>query len=483
MDRIFKEIEEKLGESDDFTQKPLNIGMVKSKLLFFDGSVDTSYLSEFVIHPLLSPIFEFILTAHDAEELIDAGAVYTASQQTETEFEKIIVHMNKGRAVLYMEGASKFYIFEARNNASRSVTESSSESVTKGPKESFVERYRSNLSLIRSRLSSPDLIIEDMEIGKKSHTKVGIVYLSSTVSGKVLSNVKNALESLDIDFVSSVGVIEEALEGEKHSIVPQVLSTERPDRFCAAVNEGSVGIVIQGFPVTFLAPVTILHHISAPEDYARNHVIGSAIRILRYVMLVLSLVFPAFFVAVTGFHQEMLPTELLQSVMKAQTEVPFTGIVQMVMILITFEILIEAGLRMPQNIGQAVSIVGALVVGDAAVNAKIVSPITVIVAAISVIGTFALPDQDFSNALRFARLGLCLLVSLMGISGLALGIVFIVLNLSSVYSVGVPYLSPILSVSPPTKDTFLRSPFKDDKLRPQFAGNRDKIRLKDEKND
>ncbi len=479
MDKVYKQLSEKLMKSADFTEKDLTVGMVKGKLLFFDGSVDTAYLSEFVMQPLLASAFEFVLTAAEAEKLIDSGAMYTVAQTEETECDKLIVHMCKGRAVLYIEGASKMYVFEARNSASRSVTESSSESVTKGPKDSFVERYRSNLSLIRSRLSSPELVVEDIEVGRKSHTKIGIVYISSTVSEKVLNNVKTALKSLDIDYVSSVGIIEEALEGEKHSIIPQVLATERPDRFCAALNEGSVGVVIQGFPVTYLAPVTLLHHISAPEDYARNHIIGSCIRVLRYIMLILSLVFPAFFVAVTGFHQEMLPTELLQSVMKAQSEVPFTGIVQMVMILIAFEILIEAGLRMPQNIGQAVSIVGALVVGDAAVNAKIISPITVIVAAISVIGTFALPDQDLSNALRLARLGLCLLVALMGIAGLALGIVFIVLNLSSVYSAGVPYLSPVLSVSPPTKDTFMRRPFKEDKQRPEFADNRDKIRRKD----
>lgn len=478
MDKVYKQITEKLKASDDFTQKDLMIGLIKGKLMFFDGCVDAAYLSEFVIAPFHSEAFSFVLTAEEAVKLIDAGLVYSVNQDGETDCDKIIVQMCKGRAALYIEGADKIYIFEARNDVARTVAESTSESATKGPKDSFVERYRSNLSLIRNRLSSPDLIVEDIEVGKKSHTKIGIVYISSTVSQTVLENIRNSISGLDIDTVDGVGVIEEALDGEKRSIVPQVLATERPDRFCAAINEGSVGIVIEGFPITYLAPVTILHHISAPEDYARNNIIGSCIRILRYTMLIISLVFPAFFVAVTGFHQEMLPTELLLSVMKAQSEVPFTAVVQMVLILIAFEILIEAGLRMPQNIGQAVSIVGALVVGDAAVNAKIISPITVIVAAISVIGTFVLPDQDLSNALRLTRLILCFLVSLMGIAGLAIGIIFVVLNLSGVYSAGVPYLSPITSVSPPTKDTFVRRPFKEDKERPRFAGNKNTIRRK-----
>lgn len=476
-DEIFPAIVQKLSQSNDFKRKTIMIGdRFPAEILYFEGVVDSADIADFVVRPLAGRRFLRLRTLAQVRQALDTGGAFLLAQEADADEKKILGRLVNGHAVLYVPGLPDFYIFEARSQAVRSVQEPSGENVMKGGKDSFVERYRINVSLVRSRLSSPDLVVEEMTVGRVSQTTVGVVYLSTTANPAVVQLVRERLAALDIDSVDAVGIIEEALSGDRNSIFPQVFGTERPDRFCAAVNEGSVGVIIGGFPLAFVGPVSILNHIAAPEDYSRHHTVASAVRILRYVLLVIALVLPAFYLSIVSFHQEMLPTELTMSIIKSQLSVPFSDLLEIIILLVAFEILIEAGLRMPQNIGQAVSIVGGLVVGDAAVNAKIISPIVVIVVALAVISSFTIPDQDFSNAVRMLRFLFCIASAVFGLVGLVISFIALAIYMSRIESLGIPYLAPLLSTGRPTADTFRRRLFRADRRRPEYLGNRNSVR-------
>ena len=313
----------------------------------------------------------------------------------------------------------------------------------RGSREGFIESLQVNTSLLRRIIKSPALKLQSMKIGKYTKTNVVVAYIDGLVDQTLIEEITNRLQRIEIDGILESGYIEEMIEDNPYSPFPQLLATERPDVACAHLLEGRAVILVEGTPFTLIAPISFFSLIQSHEDYYNRFMVGSLIRWLRYVFLGISLLLPSLYVAVLTFHQEMVPTALMLSVAASREAVPFPAIVEALIMEITFEALREAGVRLPKQIGSAVSIVGALVIGQASVQAGLVSAPMVIVVAITGIASFMIPRYATGIAIRMLRFPIILLAGTLGLLGIMMGIIAIVIHLCSLRSFGVPYLAPL----------------------------------------
>ncbi|MDD2375893.1 MAG: spore germination protein [Clostridia bacterium] len=469
----FENLQNLIGNSEDIKYRDIlinnNADMVV-KLILIDGLISQSDVSNYVIKPLMQDTK--IKEAQNLDEvikLIQDGAIYFASQKMTSDLDEIKDAVMDGNSVLLFSQQNIAFEFDTKGFDKRSMMEPTVENVTKGPKDSFVENYRTNTATIRRKIRTQDLVIENMIIGKQTHTTVAIVYIKSILNDEILQQVKDRLNSINTDNLLTTSVIEDALSENIYCPFPQVVTTERPDKFCADIIEGRAGIIVSGLPFGFVVPGTFVQYIQNPEDYSHNFIVASAIRIIRYLALFISLLLPGLFIAITTFHTEMIPTDLALFLAKSREGVTFPVIMETICLLIAFEILYEAGLRVPKTVGQAVSIVGTLVVGQAAVEARLLSPAVVVVVAMTSIASFTMPNQDFNNAIRIWRILFSIFGAILGLVGIISGVILITFELCKLKSYGVPYLSPFVSNDGVKilDDTIFRIPQKDNKIRPK----------------
>ena len=357
-------------------------------------------------------------------------------------FEDIFAHLLSGDTVLILDGFQKGFSLSSRGWEQRGVQEPTSQTVVRGPKDGFTETLRTSTALIRRRIKDTSLRVDSMKIGRRTQTDVAIMYIDGVVTNDTVTEVKERLERIDIDGVLESGQIEELIQDARFSPFPTIMNTERPDVAAAALLEGRIAIVIDGTPFVLLVPSLFIHFFQASEDYYQKADFSTFIRLLRYFAFFLALLTPSAFIAVTTFHQEMLPSKLLISLAAQREGVPLPAIVEAIMMEITFEILREAGIRMPRAVGPAISIVGALVIGQAAVEAGIVSASMVIVVALTAISSFVSPAFNMSITARLLRFPLMFLAASFGLFGILLGLIIVVSILSSIRSFGIPYLAP-----------------------------------------
>lgn len=355
----------------------------------------------------------------------------------------------------------------------RAITEPSNENIIKGSKESFIENLNVNLGLIRNRIRSTDLKINKVLVGNMVPTEIAIVYMDNIVDKKILDELIKRLKKIDTDKLIAVSDIEEQIIDNKYSIFPQFVFTEKVDKLTSNIMDGKIGLIIAGVPVTYIVPAVFNMFLQAPEDYSTNYAISSLLRTLRYICLIITLVFPSLYVTICTFHQELIPTELAISIIKSKQGEPFPVFVEVIFMLISFEILIEASTRLPKTIGQTISIVGGLIIGEAAVNANIVSPAVVVVIAITGIAGFLMPNQDLSNALRITRFAFVIISGLTGLFGLSLSITMLFYYLCTIEVFGVPYFVPFSSNEGNNlfSDTIFRIPVSLKKKKESTRGN------------
>lgn len=461
--RLHAESIQKLFEkSGDVVVRPIQVGTLEAFLFCVDGLIDSATIGEQIFKPLATD--ERLQQAVDetqAVELLLDGAAHFPFVTKETNVNKVITSVLSGLTAILFNQIETAVLVDARGFEKRSIGEPTDENVIKGAKDCFVEVIRVNTATIRRKIKSPNLVIEESVAGKMSLTNIALVYLEGTTNRHILKEVRRRLQKMNIDGIMTTGYLEESLAEKPFSVFPQLLYTERPDKFCSHIMDGRVGLLIDGLPTAYILPASVTMFMQAPEDYSNNYIFSSVIRLLRYFCLVVSLLLPGFYIAITTFHQEMIPTELAFSIQKAKMDVPFPSFVEILGMLIAFEILMEAGLKLPKTIGQAVSIVGALVVGQAAVEAKIISPAVVIVIAFTGVCGFTMPNQDFSHAVRLWRFLFTVAGSLAGLFGVMILLIFLLLELCSIQNLGAPYLEPLSdSISSHIKDTLLRPPFR-----------------------
>lgn len=466
-------LNELFEDCSDFVVREFQIEQGAKALLFFvDGMVNTE-----LVNDVMKTLMVFEGGDRDIERLLHQSLPVSQIQQADN-FGDLLLSLLGGDTGLILDGNHQSLLLGIRGMEKRSINEPENEAVVRGPKEGFVENMRTNTSLVRRRLKTPRLKMKHLTIGRESNTSVVVTYLDGIADPLVVDEVLNRLELIDIDGVLESGYIEEFIQDSSYSPFPQVQYTERPDMVAGALLQGKVGIIIDGTPFVLLVPFVFMDILQATEDYYERFQIATLIRWLRYLFMFLSLLTPGLYVAITTFHQDLLPTSLLLSVAAAREAIPFPAVVEALIMEVTFEALREAGIRLPKTVGSAVSILGALVVGQAAVQAGIVSAPMVIVVSITGIASFTIPRYNGAIAVRMLRFPIIIAASLFGLYGIMISGMLIIGHLADLRSFGIPYLSPLGPLSyADLKDVAIRAPWWTMRHRPSFISLKDTQRM------
>ena len=428
----------------DLEEHTVAVGGHELTVFFIDGLTSGGDIAELVIRPLWQELRLDSLQELQKQAL--RGAVWCASVKTVSTPEDAADRLCNGFCVVVFPGLPEAVCFETKTGEKRSPSAPESESTVKGAKDAFTETVRTNTSLVRRHLRTPRLCLEETILGDRTKTNVTLCYLEGTTSPELVERMRARLASVRMDGVLSPAALEERVTGSRRTAFPMLQYTERTDKFCQGLLAGQIGLLADGLPEGFLAPVSIGRLMESPEDRAVDYISATFVRVLRYLALAAALLLPAVYTAMAAYHQEMLPTELLLAIIESKRNVPFPTVAEVLGLLAAFEILQEAGLHLPQAIGTAVSIIGGLVVGTAAVDAKLVSPAALIVAATGGICGFALPDRDLSDAIRIWRFALTALGGFAGLFGVTVGALLLMLHLAGLSSLGEAYLAPFSSV-------------------------------------
>ncbi|WP_223829849.1 spore germination protein [Paenibacillus arenilitoris] len=455
------------GRSDDVIVREIRHAGAESAaaaVLYIDGMTDAAAVNSYV-YDVLSRSLNDAQGGEEAAEgpnkaalagelVFGIGAVRTVS-----ELASLYGSLLSGEAVILLDGSKHAYCADIRHWKGRDVTESTNQTSVRGPRESFTETLRTNTSMIRRKIKDPRLWLETHAVGRLTKTDVTVMYINGIAKPSVIEEVRSRLLAIDIDSVLDSGYIEELIEDGKYSLFPTVYNTELPDNVAAQLLEGKVAIVVDGTPNVLIVPTQLVAFFQSTEDYYQRAFYASLLRLLRFGSVLISLLLPSLYIAITTFHRDMLPASLLFNLSAQREGVPFPAFVEAIVMEITFEILREAGLRMPRAIGQAVSVVGTLVIGQAAVEAGIVSAAMVIVVSVTAISTFTLPAYSMSIPIRILRFAFMGLAASFGLFGIIMGFFVLLLHLCALRSFGEPYMAPFSPyVSPDIEDTIIRMP-------------------------
>ncbi|MDQ0879409.1 spore germination protein [Peribacillus sp. V2I11] len=466
LDENLKNIKEALGNSGDLAIREFKMGkpsLHKVALIYINGLADKEIIGSFIIERLMGnvnntesvdPQSPSQLFTYMKENILTVGTVKDI-----TDWNKMLLSLLSGQTILLIDDWNQAISCSAEGGDLRAITEPTTESAVRGPKESFVESLITNTAMVRRRIKSPNLWVETMKIGNFTQTDVAIMYVKGIVNDKLLTEVKERLSKIEVDEVASSNTIEEWINDDTWTPWPTMLVTERPDVVAGNLMEGRVAIFVDGTPFPLLLPATMSQFFQTAEDYYMRWNIASFLRLLRVVTFLITLLGPSLFIAFISFHQELIPTPLLVSLTAQRQAIPFPVFIEALLMEFTFEVLREAGVRMPRTVGQAVSIVGALVLGEAAVLAGIVSSSMVIVVAGTAIASFTIPHASMMDAARLLRFLMMVLAASFGLYGVGLGVIVLVAHTCSVRSFGIPYLAPFAPlIFADWKDTLIRIP-------------------------
>ncbi len=453
--------------ASDFEARTLKNGTCTLYGYFIDGLVTSSFVSEYIYKPI-----SISLSGNTVEAYQQAlnGAVYNAVARPCQDVADVASKLVNGFCVVLFPGAGAI-AFETRTGVSRGPQPPDVENTVKGPKDAFVETIRINTSLIRRHLRTPDLRLTGTTVGKRSLTNVSVVWIEGITNRTLVEKMNERLASIDVDSLLSPSAVEEYVTGSRATAFPLLQYTERPDRFAQGLLDGRVGLLVDGLPLAYLVPVDLGYLLESPEDRSRDYISASCIRILRYGAFILSLLLPAVYIAMVMFHSEYLPPQLMDTIMNSDQPRPFTTSGEVLGLLIAYELIQEAGIHLPQAIGQSVSMIGGIVVGTAAVEAGLIAPMVLIVVSITGICGFVLPNRDLANAVRVWRFGIAVLGMLTGLWGVAAGITALLLHLIRIKSLGVPYLIPTPAGRGILRRRLVKETVRDTKLDPEDRRN------------
>ncbi|MFB5192296.1 spore germination protein [Alicyclobacillus fastidiosus] len=462
-----------LPQNKDVVVREFSVGVHTNQpwrglAVFIDGMADKTVINRDILERLML-FTEFI---HDeprrnmeyiAENLLTSNQTVTLEK-----WSQVVQTVLSGSTAVLLDGCNGALSVETKGWEHRSVGTPQTESVVRGAHDSFTESFRANTGLVRARFRSEHLVTEMFSVGNLATTDVAVMYVHGMTNPKLVREVRRRIEAVDVDYISSAGMLEQFIEDQPSRLIPQVLSTERPDRVAASLAEGYVAIFVGNNPYVLIAPVVLYSMVHTSEDANLRFQAGTFIRCLRWVALFVALLLPSLYVAVTNYHPEMLPTDLMLAIAGSREQVPFPVIVEILLMEFAIELIREAGIRIPSVIGPTIGIVGALIIGQAAVQAGIVSPLLVIVVATTALAGFAIPNYELSMAIRITRFIFLLAGAVLGFYGIAiLGCVYVV-RLSMQKSFGVPILAPIAPSKGSSKDVLLRGPVYTMNRRPVF---------------
>ncbi|EHS55077.1 spore germination protein [Paenibacillus kribbensis] len=455
----------------------------KGMLAYVEGTVKSEDLQDHILRPFILGMMLKDPEVNGTLDPLDETRISMSQTKTMDQWKMVSAAILDGNAALFVDGTPRAYIFSAKGGVRRGVEEPQTEAVIRGPREGFTETIRVNTALLRFKLKTSKLKMQSMTIGKETQTSIVLTYIEGIIDPKLVGDVKKRLSDIKIDGVLDTGYIEELIEDHPFSPFPQMEYTERPDTVTAELLEGRFAILVDGTPFALIGPTTMWMMMQASEDYYERFFISNMIRWIRFLFLILALFLPALYVAITTYHHDMLPTTLVLSIAAARESIPFPALVEALMMEISFEALREAGIRLPKTVGQAVSILGALVIGQAAVQAGIVSAPIVIVVSLTGIASFTIPRFNFAITIRLLRFPIMLMAGVFGLFGIIIATTLIATHLTKLTSFGVPYMS---GYSPynhnDQKDIVVRAPWWKMIKRPSWIGSDNNKREKEKMN-
>ncbi|MGN7763915.1 spore germination protein [Paenibacillus sp. 22594] len=456
--RILEAIKEQLTDCSDAVYQSIHVYGHACMLIYIPSIVDTLSLQEFVSTPLKAeanaePDWPGFL------ERLDHGSAFAIPYIKAYQVNRAVELIVSGNAVLSIEDLPYVYYFEITHYQKRTVSESQNELVVIGPQEAFIEDVQTNLSLLRHKIKHSDLKTLHFSIGRYTKTDVYLVYIEGLCKPEIVEEFKKKLEDITVDGVLGISGIADQIKKGQYSPFPIFQYTERPDSVAASLMEGRVGLLQDGTPSALLTPVTFFSMLQSSEDYYQSFYAGSWIRLVRFFFSIVSMLLPALYVAITTFHSQIIPSDLLITIAAARENIPFSALTEALIMELTFEALREAGTRIPKPVGQTVSIIGGIVIGQAAVQAGIVSAPMVIVVSITGIASYIIPHLELGLTFRLLRFVLLILGGTMGLLGVIVAAFAIYAHLANLRSFGTPYLQPVAPlIFQDWKDTLLRVP-------------------------
>ncbi len=471
-----------LGESPDIIYRELELndaGNTPILIIYVQGMIEDDRMNEFVIQPLHRDRYDVETEQHGMPLLtwMEKKLLSTGLAVDVKDWKMVFQRLFMGYCIIMVEGETQALAANVVGGARRGIEEPKTEMVIRGPREGFTESIRANTAMLRRKIRSPKLWMEQMTIGDVTQTPVSFMYVKGLASEEMVTDLRERLKAIKIDGILESGYIEELISDQKWTPFPTILSNERPDAVAGNLLEGRIAILVDGTPFVLIVPATLNVFFQAAEDYYQRYDIATFLRLLRFASFMIALLMPSIYVAIVGYHQEMIPTPLLLKLAAQREGVPFPAYLEAFVMELVFEILREAVVRMPSAAGNTISIVGGLVIGQSVVEAGIVSPAVVIVVSFTAIASFVSPNYSLGIAARLLRFFLLFAASTLGFYGIALVTLFILLHLCNIRSFGVPYMTPFAPmVMADLKDTFIRAPLWLMKERPQRIKSGNKVR-------
>lgn len=474
-------VRQQCEKCDDIVIRPMRLGdekKVDCLVIYIEVAVSNMMLDDSVLGKMINHFWT--IPPEKMKEFLENNSLGISDVKELATMEEAMKAMLAGNAIFFMDGYDKAIKISSKGYPNLGVSEAEREKVLRGSKEGFSDSVKSNSALVRKRLRSTGLKIEEQFVGVRSDTLVHILYMEDLVYEPLLEEIKERLQSFEIDGVLDSGMLEQLTEENWLTPFPQFQTTERPDRAAMELLNGRIVLIVDNSPLALLLPTTFNNFLQVSEDrYSRFEMI-SFLRCLRFAAVLVAMLLPGLYLAAIRFHTQILPGNLILSFAQAREGVPFSGIVELIFLELAFELIREAGVRMPGSLGNAIGIVGGLIIGQAAVEANLVSPIVVMIVALTALGSLAIPSEEFSSPFRLMKYGFLFLGGFFGLLGMILGMYGLISHLSGLTSFHIPYLTPYVGreLDQGQGDTILRKPFYKMRRRPVYANKNNRIRLR-----
>lgn len=472
-------INDRIGKNNIVVTKSLLIGneeQLEGAIIYINGLASKDIIDRDVLHPLMLHIKENLKDKPNIMEYISKKYITMSNTKIEKDINNILSSLKRGQTALLLENSDEAIIIDTSSGDYRSISEPTNESSIRGSREGFIEKLETNTSIIKRRIRDENLVIENMVLGRRTQRDLAIIYIDNIVDKNVLQELKYKLSSIDVDSVSLMGYIQQYIENDAYSIFPQSRTTERPDIVEGNLMEGRIAVMLEGTPMVLLTPSIFIEFFQAIEDYTQRTIVSSFTRILRALSVIIVITFPSIYLTLIKFNAELIPIKFVNTIIQSRSNIPLTPFMEILSMEIIVEFLREGGLRLPPKVNQTLSVVGGIIIGQAAIKAGIVSSSTLLIIGISIIAAFLTPNYDMSLAVRFIRFPMLILSNYLGLLGLTAGFFFLLVHICSLESLGVPYFS---FHNEEYKDIFVRSPLWTMNKRPDSIPNNNPIRQTD----
>ncbi|MBU3184690.1 spore germination protein [Clostridium estertheticum] len=471
-----------LGKQSPIVVKHFYIGSdqpLEAAIIYINGIADKDIIDRDILNPLMIHIGENLNGRANIGDYLCKRYISMSNTLVESDLNGVVNHLKRGKTAVLINGTLEVIIADTTGGVQRAIMEPMNETAAKGPRDGFVENLEVNISLIRRKVKDKNLNIELFNVGSRLQSDLAMVYIEDVVDKHVLEELKKRIEAIDLDAVLSAGKLEQYIEDYAYTVFPQAYSTERPDRAIGNMLEGRIVLIIEGTPMVLVYPAIFMQFFQAVEDYTERTIVASFVRLLRILAAIIIITLPSIYLTLIKFNVELIPIKFVTPIVQSRVGIALTPFLEIIAMELVVEFLREGGLRLPTKIAQTLSLVGGIIIGDTAIQSKMVSPTTLLIVGITVITTFLIPNYDMSLSIRMLRFPMLVLANIMGIFGIAVGWFLILVHLSSLDSLGVPYFEFHKS---DMKDTFIRAPLWKMNKRPEGIPNSDPIRQTDFRN-